>query len=150
MSLAQHIARQRSHLEAFIVLLEAERDSLSAGHIDGQQLAGQAREKQEHITRLEHLENQRLSAQRKLGYGEGRLGAQTAARDADCLDDWLEFRERALHARQLNQLNGALIGSRLAQNQRILNFLNEVAGKTLYGPDGQSRRRGLGGIASSA
>lgn len=150
MSLAQHIARQRSHLEAFIALLEAERESLSAGQIDGQRLNDQAREKQEHITRLEQLENQRLSAQRKLGYGEGRLGAQTAASDAGCLDAWLEFRERALHAKQLNQLNGILVGTRLTQNQRILDFLNKAAGEALYGPDGQSRRKGFGGIASSA
>lgn len=150
MSLAQHIARQRSHLETFIALLEAERDNLSAGHIDGQRLTEQAREKQAHITQLERLETQRLTAQRKLGYGEGRRGAETAARDASCLDAWLEFRERALHAKQLNQLNGVLVGSRMAQNQRILDFLNAAAGQALYGPDGQSRRRGFGGVASRA
>lgn len=150
MSLAQHLGRQRSHLEAFITLLESERRTLSEGQIDGRQLAEQAQEKQAHISRLEALEAQRLAAQRKLGYGEGRRGAEAAARDAGCLEAWLEFRQRALHAKQLNQLNGVLVGSRLAQNQRILDFLNEAAGKALYGPDGQSRRRGFGGVASRA
>lgn len=150
MSLVQHLDRQRSHLEAFIALLEAERDTLSEGQIDGPRLAEQAKQKQAHIVRLEALETQRLSAQRKLGYGEGARGAETAAIDADCLENWLEFRERALHAKQLNQLNGVLVGSRLAQNQRILDFLNSVAGKALYGPDGQSRRQGFGGVASQA
>lgn len=150
MSLAKHIARQRSHLDTFVELLESERESLTSGQIDGQQLTQLAQEKQEHIAHLERLETQRITAQRKLGYGEGRLGAEKAASDAGCLEDWLAFRERALYAKQINQLNGVLVGSRLAQNQRILDFLNEAAGKSLYGPDGQSRRRGFGGIASSA
>ncbi|SHF11725.1 flagella synthesis protein FlgN [Modicisalibacter ilicicola DSM 19980] len=150
MSLAQHIARQREHLEAFITVLEAERESLSAGQVDGQRLSEQARQKQAQVTQLERLETQRLSAQRRLGYGEGRQGAETAARDAGCLDAWLEFRQRALHARQLNQLNGLLIGSRLAQNQKILDFLRNAAGQALYGPDGQSRLGSLGGVSSCA
>lgn len=150
MSLAQHLDRQRSHLETFIELLVAERDTLSAGQIDGPKLAKQAEDKEAHIVRLEALEAQRLSAQRKLGYGEGARGAETAAIDASCLEAWLEFRERALYAKQLNQLNGVLVGSRLAQNQRILDFLNDAAGKALYGPDGQSRRQGFGGVASQA
>ena len=150
MSLSRHIARQRSHLEVLIGLLEAERESLTQGHVDGQRLSQLAHDKQETIALLEQLESQRIIAQRKLGYGEGRLGAERAAQDAGCMQDWQGFRERAQHAKQLNQLNGALVGSRLAQNQRILNFLNEAAGKALYGPDGQSRRGGFGGVASSA
>ncbi|GHA84183.1 flagella synthesis protein FlgN [Modicisalibacter luteus] len=150
MSLARHIARQRSHLETLIELLEAERECLAHGHVDGEHLSQLARDKQETFVLLEQLESQRVTAQRKLGYGEGRLGAERAAQDAGCMQDWQTFRERAQHAKQLNQLNGVLVGSRLAQNQRILDFLNEAAGKALYGPDGQSRRRGFGGIASSA
>ncbi len=150
MSLAQHIDRQRRHLDAFIALLESERETLYSGQIDGQRLSEQAQAKQAHIAQLEALEAQRLSAQRKLGYGEGRRGAEIAARDAGCVDAWLAFLERTLHAKHLNQVNGVLVGSRMAQNQRILDFLNEAAGKTLYGPDGQSRRQGFGGVASSA
>ena len=44
MSLAQHLDRQRSHLEAFIALLEAERNTLSEGQIDGPRLAEQAKQ----------------------------------------------------------------------------------------------------------
>lgn len=150
MSLAKHLARQRHHLEEFIVLLEAERESLTEGQIDGQRMTQQAEEKQAQLTLLDNLEKQRQTAQRKLGYGEGRRGAEQAALDAGCLDDWQAFRELTTHAKQLNQLNGAMISSRMTQNQHILDFLNDAAGKSLYGPDGQSRRRGLGGIASSA
>lgn len=150
MSLAKHLARQQQHLEAFIDLLEAERESLVDGQIDGRHLTQQAEEKQAQLELLEGLEKQRQVAQRKLGYGEGRRGAEKAALDAGCLDEWQAFLELATHAKQLNQLNGALIGSRMSQNQHILDFLNEAAGKSLYGPDGQSRRQGLGGVASRA
>ncbi|MGC3874857.1 flagella synthesis protein FlgN [Halomonas sp. GXIMD04776] len=150
MSLAQHIARQRKHLEALIALLEAEQESLSSAQVDGQRLSEQARHKQALIQQLERLETQRLGAQRKLGYGEGRQGAETAAADANCLEAWIAFRERALHAKQLNQFNGLLIGARLNQNQRILDFLRNAAGQALYGPDGQSRVGSLGSVASSA
>lgn len=150
MSLAQHIARQRKHLDDFIALLEAERESLSSAQVDGRQLAEQARHKQALIQQLERLESQRLVAQRKLGYGEGRQGAETAAADANCLEAWLEFRQRALQAKQLNQFNGLLIGARLNQNQRILDFLRNAAGQALYGPDGQSRLGSLGSVASRA
>nr|WP_299239913.1 flagellar protein FlgN [uncultured Halomonas sp.] len=150
MSLAQHIARQHKHLDDFIELLEAERESLSSAQIDGRQLSEQARRKQALIQQLERLETQRLVAQRKLGYGEGHQGAETAAADANCLETWLEFRQRAQQAKQLNQFNGLLIGARMKQNQRILDFLRNAAGQALYGPDGQSRMGGLGSVASRA
>lgn len=150
MSLAQHLEHEQQHLDAFIALLEAERASLSEGEVDGESLASQAQQKQQHMERLETLETQRRNVLQKLGYGQGRQGAEAAARDAHCLETWHAFLGRALHAKQLNQLNGVLIGSRMNQNQRILDFLNNAAGKALYGPNGQSRRRGFGGVTSKA
>ena len=150
MSLAQHLEREQQHLDAFIALLEAERISLFESEVKGACVAAQAQQKQQHMERLEALETQRRNVLKKLGYGQGRQGAEAAARDAHCLEAWHSFLSRALHAKQLNQLNGVLIGSRMNQNQRILDFLNNAAGKVLYGPNGQSRRRGFGGVASQA
>lgn len=150
MSLAQHLEREHRHLDAFIELLEAEHAALSQVDVDGASLSDQAAEKQAHLERLETLEKQRRNVLGKLGYGPGRQAAEQAAIDAGCHAQWTAFLERALHAKLLNQRNGILIGSRMTQNQRILHFLNEAAGKTLYGPKGQSRRRGFGGVASRA
>ncbi|MBZ9557002.1 MULTISPECIES: flagellar protein FlgN [unclassified Modicisalibacter] len=150
MSLAQHLEREHRHLDAFIALLDAEHDALSQVDVDGAHLRQQAADKQAHLERLETLETQRRNVLEKLGYGPGRQAAEQAAIDAGCHEQWTAFLERALHAKLLNQRNGILIESRMAQNQRILYFLNEAAGKTLYGPNGQSRRRGFGGVASQA
>ena len=80
MSLAQHLEREQQHLDAFIALLEAERASLSQGEVDGERLSTQAQQKQHHMERLETLETQRRNVLKKLGYGQGRQGAEAAAR----------------------------------------------------------------------
>lgn len=150
MSLAAHLAHQHQRLETLVGLLEQEREALSVGQVDGQRLNDIAGSKQALFDELDRLETQRRNAQHKLGYVDGLPGAEAAARDADCFDAWLAMRASAERARQLNELNGGLINTRLSHNQRTLNMLHEAAGKALYGPDGQSRRQGLAGIASKA
>lgn len=150
MSLAKHLDRQRQALQRFVDLLEEERLTLGEGQIDGQRLEQLARAKQEMLALLEQLERQRSNGQRTLGYGEGSEGAERAAIDAGCQPQWQALIELAAHAKLQNRLNGDTIRIRLEHNQRMLNFLHEAAGKPLYGPDGQSRRRSLTGLSSSA
>lgn len=150
MSLKQHLARQTQRLDALTGLLDAERQALSIGQIDGQQLNEVAAHKQAIFNELEHLETQRRTAQRKLGYDDGLPGAEQAARDAGALLEWHAMRESAEHVRELNERNGSLLRMRLSHNQRTLDFLHEAAGKTLYGPNGQSHRQGLSGLNSRA
>ena len=45
-------------------------------------------------------------------------------------------------SQRLNRTNGVLIGMRREHNQRMLKFIEEAAGKGLYGPDGQARAAG--------
>lgn len=150
MSLAAHLTRQQQRLTALIELLEQERAALSVGQVDGPQLNEIAAGKQALFDELKRLEDQRSSAQQKLGYADGLPGAEAAARDADCLPIWLAMRNSTERARQLNIQNGELIATRLSHNQRTLNFLHEAAGKALYGSDGQAHRQGLSGIDSQA
>ncbi|MCL7462231.1 flagellar protein FlgN [Pseudomonas sp. NW5] len=150
MSLANHLARQQQTLQTFIALLEDEQRLLGAPEVDGQALLEIVERKQgllEHIGQQEAL---RSGAQLKLGYPQGHAGAEQAARDADCLPAWHALRELAERAQTLNQINGEIIHLRMAQNQRILNFLNEAAGQGLYDPSGQARRAGLSGLSSKA
>lgn len=146
MSLAKHLEIQQRTLQQLIDLLEQERLALAVATVDGERLAELAAAKQEQLAELDRLERQRNSAQLKLGYGEGNQGAERAAADAGCLAAWRQLRDLALRARQLNQFNGDNIGTRMAHNQRILNFLHEAAGHSLYGPDGRSRRGSLSGL----
>ncbi|MFC3285163.1 flagella synthesis protein FlgN [Litchfieldella rifensis] len=150
MSLDQHLARQHRRLEALATLLTDERQALATGQVDGKRLNDIASHKQALLEELERLETQRRSAQRALGYADHHAGAEQAAQDAGCLDAWHAMREQAEQVRHLNELNGTLLQIRLSHNQRTLNFLHEAAGQSLYGPDGQSHRRGLAGIDSRA
>lgn len=142
MSLAEHLERHRGRLDALIGLLEEERLLLRSGGVDGNGLARVAQAKQEHFQALERFETQRRQVQRRLGYDDDRAGDARAAADAGCAGLWEAIRERADQAARLNRTNGVLIGIRLEHNQRMLNFIEEAAGKGLYGPDGQARAAG--------
>lgn len=150
MSLAKHLARQSAALMHFIRLLEDEQSALAEGNIDGKRLSELAAGKQTLLSEIEQMEGQRQFAQQRLGYGSDRQGADRAAEDAGCLATWQQLLEQATQAQRLNRLNGDIIRSRLEHNQRLLNFLHEAAGKSLYGPDGQTRRGSLANIDSRA
>lgn len=142
MSLAEHLERHRARLNALIGLLDEERQLLRNGGVDGDGLARVAQAKQEQFQALERFETQRRQVQRRLGYDDDRAGDARAAADAGCAGLWESIRERADQVARLNRTNGLLIGIRLEHNQRMLNFIEEAAGKGLYGPDGQARAAG--------
>jgi len=142
MSLAEHLERHRARLDTLIDLLDDERRLLGDGAVDGDGLARVAQAKQEQFQALERFETQRRQVQRRLGYDDDRAGDARAAADADCAGLWESIRERADQVARLNRTNGLLIGIRLEHNQRMLNFIEEAAGKGLYGPDGQARAAG--------
>lgn len=142
MSLGQHLASQRQRLEQLNTLLTEEQTALGQGQIDGELLARLAADKQALLDRLEEFETQRRQVQIRLGYGQDMAGAEQAARDAGCLPQWHALLEATRRTARLNKLNGVLIQQRLQHNQRMLNFLNEATGQSLYGPDGQSHQRG--------
>ena len=149
MSLAAHLRSQHGRLEQLTALLVRERELLGEGRIDGQALGALATEKQQVLSTLAESEERRRAAQASLGYGRGADGDEPAARDQGCLEAWERMRDRARDAAQLNQFNGQLINLRLTCNQRLLNDLRALAGKDLYGPDGQARG-GDNRIASQA
>lgn len=149
MSLADHLERHRARLEALVALLDEERQLLRDGGVDGDSLARVAQAKQAHFQELERFETQRRQVQRRLGYEDNRAGDQRAAMDAGCAGLWNAIHDHADQVARLNRTNGVLIGVRLEHNQRMLNFIEEAAGKGLYGPDGQARAA-VGHVSSRA
>lgn len=149
MSLASHLHDQHDRLEHLIGLLGRERDLLGEGRIDGDALGALAAEKQQVLAMLADFEERRRAAHDRLGYSRDIAGDERAAREQGCLDSWRQMRSRARQAAQLNLFNGQLINIRLTCNQRLLNDLRTLAGKDLYGPDGQARG-GDNRIASQA
>ncbi|GAB2798487.1 hypothetical protein GCM10027040_26490 [Halomonas shantousis] len=143
------LTRQKAALETFVALLDEEHLQLAQGRIDGESLSRLAVDKQRIAAEMEEQEHARLAAQRAAGYGDGQRGAERAAQANACHDDWQAMRTLAEQARQKNRMNGLVIQLRLEHNQRTINFLSEAAGSALYGPNGQSRRKGFGGGVSS-
>lgn len=140
MSLAKHLELQQQAIVQLVELLEQERRALAQARVDGEKLRELTASKQVALQKLEQLEASRYGAQLKLGYGPGRKGALKAAHDADCLAAWRQMQALALRAREINVSNGAAINLRMAYNQRIVSFLNNVIGSKLYGPDGRALR----------
>lgn len=149
MSLAAHLRDQHDRLDQLIGLLTRERNLLGEGTIDGEALGALAAEKQQVLNALAEGEDRRRTAQAGQGYSPDAAGDEHAARDQGCRETWQRMRGRALQAAHLNHFNGQLINVRLTSNQRLLNDLRALAGKDLYGPDGQARG-GDNRIASQA
>lgn len=150
MSLAKHLLTQQNALKEFIELLEQEQRVISTAEIDGQRLVEIAERKGLVLQDIERLEITRTRAQARLGYPDGRVGAERAAQDAHCSDIWQTLLDLMERSQLLNEVNGRIIKMRMEQNQRILNFLSEAAGQSLYGPNGQARRKSLSGLSSKA
>ncbi|MHC8383764.1 flagella synthesis protein FlgN [Pseudomonas sp. LB3P14] len=140
MSLTRHLQLQQQAIVQLVELLEQERRALAQARVDGEKLRELTASKQAALQKLEQLEAIRYGAQMKLGYGPGRKGALKAAQDADCLAAWRQLQALALRAREINTSNGGVLSQRMAFNQRIVSFLNSVAGNKLYGPDGRAQR----------
>lgn len=149
MSLAAHLRDQHDRLDQLIGLLARERSLLGEGTIDGEALGALAAEKQQVLGALADGDDRRRAAHAGQGYGVDAAGDECAAREQGCLESWQQMRGRARQAAELNRFNGQLINIRLTSNQRLLNDLRALAGKDLYGPDGQARG-GDNRIASQA
>jgi flagella synthesis protein FlgN len=139
MNLAKDLRDQHGRLEDLIGLLGRERELLGEGRIDGAALAAVAAEKQQALVALADFEARRRTARERPGRDAEMAGDEQAARAEGCLESWQRMRECARQAAQLNRFNGQLIRIRLTSNQRLLNDLHALAGKDMYGPDGQAR-----------
>ncbi len=148
--LARHLSYQGQVLKEFVELLEHEQKLLSSSEVDGEAVRKLATDKKTMLERLESLESQRAKGQHTLGYPSGLEGAKKAASDSKCLPFWEEITLLAFRAKSLNEINGNLIKMRLDHANQMISFFNKVAGEPLYGPDGKSKRRGMGGITTSA
>lgn len=135
--LARHLQRQQVAAQRLLTLLDQERLALAGPRIDGERLTELSIAKQSILEALEQLETTRRRAQRSLGHAPNQQGAMQLAKDQGCLPAWTRLQDLAARAQRLNQLNGDSLRVRQQQNQRILNYLNEASGRTLYGPDGR-------------
>lgn len=131
LSIDQAIAAEGALLQDFIRLLETEQAHLIAGETDP----------------LLALSEQKTRFAEQLNAASDRREALAAAQSVDlnAHAGWAEILRLAEQAKNINLLNGKLIGQRLANNQQALQVLMGATERSsIYGPDGQPRHGGGG------
>lgn len=137
--LAAILAGELAALREFVTLLQEEQSALLDGKGDG--LAALVEKKSALAGRLTDCAGQREAALAGLGLPAGRDGMEAwlATAAAAARNDWQELLPLAATARNLNELNGKLIGTRLQHNQQALAALMGATERAMtYGPDGHA------------
>ncbi len=151
-TLGDTLGAEVSKLKEFIVLLQREQDLLKAG--DTESLLPLIDTKTLLSNALAGYAAAREATLRQLGLQTGRSG----------MEDWLHRHGQAPHqqawktlmalaseARELNILNGKLIGLHMRHNQQAFNALMGATDRAMtYGPDGQRQTGGGGRILGTA
>lgn len=150
MSLAKHLETSKEVITEFVALLEEEQRVLASSQIDGQAIVDLANRKNAIVERLRQLEQVRNLVQQRKGYPDGLPGARQAAKDDGCSALWDEILVLSTRAKNLNELNGMQVSMHMEQNRKRLAFLNKASDAQIYGRDGKSQRKRLGGISTRA
>lgn len=141
-----------SKLKDFIALLQREQDFLKAGDTD---------------SLLPLIDTKTLLSNTLAGYATAREAAlkqQGLPVDRSGMEAWLKRHGQPSHqqawqtlltlaaeARELNSLNGKLIGLHMSHNQHAFNALMGATDRAMtYGPDGQQHSGGGGRILGTA
>ena len=116
-----------SILNSLKAVMDAEQLQLSAGNVNGLQLAIITEEKSSLLATLDYLEKQRRVEQ----------DAQRETHD-DIGDRWQVITETTQQLRRLNQHNGWLLEGQILRNQQAIDVLKPFQETGLYGKDGQA------------
>jgi flagella synthesis protein FlgN len=125
---------------ALIDLLKKEQAQLVAADIAG--LPALMEEKTKVVSQLSELATRRHNALAAAGFEPKESGMQAwlaSAAAVTAAKAWKELISLAQTAKELNRVNGLLIGKHLTRNQQALNVLGlGNQGNAFYGPNGQS------------
>ncbi|MGO2880978.1 MAG: flagella synthesis protein FlgN [Halomonas sp.] len=138
MSLARLLSDQQQRIDELVALLSSEQTLLTQGDIDGKALADTAEGKQALLADIERIETLRRNVQKRLGYEDNANGARLAARDAGCQTAWETLLEKSERVARMNELTGQMLSVRMKHNQEMLDYIRQIAEKTLYKPDGRN------------
>jgi flagella synthesis protein FlgN len=151
-ALQQTLVAETQTVAHFVDLLKLEQASLSSGDTDA--LPAHAEQKIALAAQLNTLAAQRNAALAAQGFCADRAGVEAwcAKHPAEgtAAKAWSTLLSLAAEARQLNQLNGGLIQTRMQYNAKALEVLRGGSkALDLYGPDGQSQSTGSSRINHS-
>jgi flagellar biosynthesis protein FlgN len=140
-SLAQSLGDELVAANALLQLLKQEQAQLINANVD--ELDKVTEEKTKIVARMTELAQNRHRALAAAGFEASEAGMQTWTKSPTALPaagkSWNELLGIAQQAKELNRVNGLLIGQHMARNQKALNTLQgSPQGGTMYGPNGQS------------
>lgn len=138
---ADSLNEEHKAAHSLLELLKQEQQHLINADIDG--LTKLTEEKAKVITQMSELAKSRHRALAMAGFPAEEAGMQewlnSGAAMATASESWTELLALAQSAKELNRVNGLLIGKHMARNQQALNVLQiNVQGANFYGQNGRS------------
>jgi len=143
---ASNLPLEKAALVRLIGKLQQEQALLSEASAEG--MTDIISEKANIVAEMTTLAGNRHRLLATAGYADDEAGMQKwmneQGSDAD-KDVWADLFELAQDAKELNRINGLLIGKKLSINQSALTILQGKTGTgSFYGPDGQSSIKSSG------
>lgn len=143
---ASSLPQEKAALARLVDKLRQEQGLLSEAAAEG--MTDMISEKASIVAEMTTLAGNRHRVLATLGFVEDETGMQfwmnEHGTDAD-KDIWADLFELAQDARELNRINGILIGKKLSTNQSALTILQgKSSAGNFYGPDGQSSNKSTG------
>jgi flagella synthesis protein FlgN len=139
---AASLQQENQATRQLIDILKHEQEHLIKADIDS--LTALAEEKAQTVAQLTALSTTRHQAVAAAGFTANETSMQEwlnspAATVADN-ESWAELLNLARSAKELNRVNGLLIGKHMSRTQTALNVLyGNVPGGAIYGPNGQTK-----------
>ncbi|MBB5392904.1 MULTISPECIES: flagella synthesis protein FlgN [unclassified Herbaspirillum] len=143
---AHSLTQEKTALARLVEKLRQEQALLSETASEGMtDLIG---EKATIVAEMTTLAGQRHQLLASLGYADDESGMQQWMNEQGSDDDkeiWAALFDLAQDAKELNRVNGLLIGKKLSINQSALTILQGKSNAgNFYGPDGQSSIKSVG------
>ncbi|WP_016833972.1 flagella synthesis protein FlgN [Herbaspirillum lusitanum] len=144
--LPSHTLADEKHVASRLVAALQQEQDLLSGNGDADKIPEIINDKANIVANMATLADQRHKALAALGFTAGENGMQSWIEQHGSAEDkqvWEELFALA-QSRELNRLNGLLIGKQMAINQNAMNILQGKSNGSFYGPDGQSSLRSSG------
>ncbi|ASU38270.1 flagellar protein FlgN [Herbaspirillum sp. meg3] len=138
---SHYLAEEKQVTSRLVATLQQEQTLLS-GNGDADEIPKVINEKALIIAEMARLADQRYRLLSAAGFHASENGMQSWLDQHGAAADkglWNELFELAQTARELNRVNGTLVGRQMAINQNALKILQgRSGGGSLYGPDGSA------------
>lgn len=140
------LVRQDEAVQAFVDVLERERDALAARPVAHAALSAITEAKTRQAEALDVLERERQALA-----DAARASAHPHASDTElaqalgCSESWARLSARVAHARNQNAINGVAIQTRLDHTEARLSFLRRHTSGALYAANGRRSPSSGGG-----